>query len=52
MTKKQLESWLDTLNKISAFIEQYITCEQDKVLLSELDKVIDGLYTEAQNENR
>lgn len=43
MNKEQLQRWLNTLNDVSAFIEQYVTCDEDKDLLFRLDEVIEGI---------
>jgi hypothetical protein len=41
--QEQAKIWLATLNDVSAFIEQYITCDEDKELLFRLDEVIEGI---------
>lgn len=41
--QEQAKRWLATLNDVSAFIEQYITCDEDKDLLFRLDEVIEGI---------
>jgi len=43
-TQKMLDSWLDTLNDVSAYIEQFIMNEDDKDRIIKLDKVIDHIY--------
>lgn len=43
MDQTTLQQWLNTLNDVSAFMEQFITCDEDKDLLFRLDEVIDGI---------
>lgn len=44
-TQKMINNWLDILNDISAYIEQFVMNEEDKDRIHKLDKVIDELYT-------
>lgn len=44
-TSERLEGWLETLNEVSAFLELYITSEEDKRRIKDLDQVIDEIYT-------
>lgn len=43
-TQKMLDNWLDTLNDVSAYMEQFIMNEDDKDRIIKLDKVIDQIY--------
>lgn len=43
-TSEILESWLETLNEISSFLELYIASEEDKRRIKDLDKIIDDIY--------
>lgn len=43
-TQKMLDNWLDILNDVSAYIEQFIMNEDDKDRIIKLDKVIDQIY--------
>ena len=43
-SSEKLEQWLETLNDVSGFLDNYITCEEDKNLTIKLDKVIDDIY--------
>ena len=43
-TQKMINNWLDILNDISAYIEQFVMNEDDKDRIHKLDKVIDEMY--------
>ena len=47
-TSEKLNSWLDVLNDVSAYIEQFIMTEEDKDRIIKLDKVIDQIYELSQ----
>jgi ribosomal protein S15P/S13E len=42
--QQKLDNWLDILNDISVYIEQFIMNEEDKDRIHKLDKVIDQIY--------
>ena len=42
--QQKLDNWLDILNDISVYIEQFVMNEEDKDRIHKLDKVIDQIY--------
>lgn len=42
--QQKLDNWLDILNDVSVYIEQFVMNEEDKDRIHKLDKVIDQIY--------
>lgn len=43
-TSEKINRWLDILAEVSVFLEDNITCEEDKKRIKNLDLVLDDLY--------